>query len=377
MNELEFGERLKQLRKAKHLTQQELADRLGVSNKSVSRWESGSYPDIAMLGKLAKELGVTVDDLLGEAPPLRELNRSDWQNLLSFAFAIGGGVVFYLLDLFMPTALCYILYICMMAYGVYLQKNYTFHSQWFHMANLIMNLFVNFRIMYLLMVRLPGFYIDFSDVEDYGYFLRSLALGVRYDESSFYAFTASHGSYLLLLAAVALLTGGTQYLVLRYLSNEDAFHPAIGLRHCSVTRALPALCPLLLAGYFLLFRPDPAILPIWAYAHQEGIFYGLCVILAVLVFLWLWLRKERGLLFPVGMMLLFSTRFPSLCSCLRAFSKNSGQIYTDNVQDLNPDIYCRFDDFSWLLGCTAVLLVLLYLLCCCISLRREDGGRRS
>ena len=93
MNELEFGERLKQLRKAKHLTQQELADRLGVSNKSVSRWESGSYPDIAMLGKLAKELGVTVDDLLGEAPPLRELNRSDWQNLLSFAFAIGGGVL--------------------------------------------------------------------------------------------------------------------------------------------------------------------------------------------------------------------------------------------------------------------------------------------
>ena len=47
MTELEFGERLKQYRKARGLTQQELADLLGVSNKSVSRWESGSYPDVA------------------------------------------------------------------------------------------------------------------------------------------------------------------------------------------------------------------------------------------------------------------------------------------------------------------------------------------
>ena len=50
MTELEFGERLKQYRKARGLTQQELADLLGVSNKSVSRWEGGSYPDVATLG---------------------------------------------------------------------------------------------------------------------------------------------------------------------------------------------------------------------------------------------------------------------------------------------------------------------------------------
>lgn len=41
MAELEFSERLKRLRKARGMTQQELADQLGVSNKSVSRWESG------------------------------------------------------------------------------------------------------------------------------------------------------------------------------------------------------------------------------------------------------------------------------------------------------------------------------------------------
>ena len=41
MTEMEFAERLKRYRKAQNFTQQELADLLGVSNKSVSRWESG------------------------------------------------------------------------------------------------------------------------------------------------------------------------------------------------------------------------------------------------------------------------------------------------------------------------------------------------
>ena len=54
MTELEFGARLKQLRQEKHLTQQELADQLGVSNKSVSRWESG--------GHLSAELFPVQDD---------------------------------------------------------------------------------------------------------------------------------------------------------------------------------------------------------------------------------------------------------------------------------------------------------------------------
>ena len=47
MNEQNFSERLKTFRKQKGLTQQQLADLLNVSNKSVSRWESmGGYPDI-------------------------------------------------------------------------------------------------------------------------------------------------------------------------------------------------------------------------------------------------------------------------------------------------------------------------------------------
>lgn len=90
MDELEFAQRLKRYRRERGLTQQELAERIGVSNKSVSRWESGSYPDVPTLVSLARALDVTVDALLDPGAPVPTLQKSDWQNLLSFAFTIGG-----------------------------------------------------------------------------------------------------------------------------------------------------------------------------------------------------------------------------------------------------------------------------------------------
>ena len=78
--EQDFSERLKKYRREKNLTQQELADLLQVSNKTVSRWESGGgYPDVPMLVPLARALGVSVDDLLDGKKPVRTLTRADWQ----------------------------------------------------------------------------------------------------------------------------------------------------------------------------------------------------------------------------------------------------------------------------------------------------------
>lgn len=60
-----FGIFLAQLRKQKDLTQKELAQRLFVSDKAVSKWERGlSMPDIALLSPLADLLGVTITELL-------------------------------------------------------------------------------------------------------------------------------------------------------------------------------------------------------------------------------------------------------------------------------------------------------------------------
>lgn len=60
-----FGRFLSELRKRKGFTQQELADKLFVSNKAVSKWERGqSLPDISLLTPLAQLLDVSVAELL-------------------------------------------------------------------------------------------------------------------------------------------------------------------------------------------------------------------------------------------------------------------------------------------------------------------------
>ncbi len=63
---LHFSETLKALRKEKNLTQENLANFLGVSFQAVSKWERNeSYPDITMLPSIASLFGVSVDKLLG------------------------------------------------------------------------------------------------------------------------------------------------------------------------------------------------------------------------------------------------------------------------------------------------------------------------
>ena len=59
------GAYLAALRKARGMTQQEAADQMGVSNKTVSKWENGAgLPDITVLPALAELYGVTADDIL-------------------------------------------------------------------------------------------------------------------------------------------------------------------------------------------------------------------------------------------------------------------------------------------------------------------------
>lgn len=61
----EFGNLIVSLRKKHNMTQKELAEKLNVSDKAISRWETGkNYPDIVTLQKLSKIFDTTIDDLL-------------------------------------------------------------------------------------------------------------------------------------------------------------------------------------------------------------------------------------------------------------------------------------------------------------------------
>ena len=65
MDAKKTGAYLAALRKARGMTQQEAAEQLGVSNKTVSKWENGAgLPDITVLPALAELYGVTADDIL-------------------------------------------------------------------------------------------------------------------------------------------------------------------------------------------------------------------------------------------------------------------------------------------------------------------------
>ncbi len=65
MNQLVTGKFIALKRKQKNLTQEQLAEKLGVSNKTISKWETGKcMPDYSIVKSLCEELEVTVAELM-------------------------------------------------------------------------------------------------------------------------------------------------------------------------------------------------------------------------------------------------------------------------------------------------------------------------
>lgn len=65
MDTEQFGRFIAGQRKAKGYTQKELAEKLGVTDKAISRWENGhGYPDIVLLEPLAEELEISIVELM-------------------------------------------------------------------------------------------------------------------------------------------------------------------------------------------------------------------------------------------------------------------------------------------------------------------------
>lgn len=88
-----FGQFVSQLRKEQGLTQRELAERLSVSDKAVSKWERGlSLPDISLLLPLAGILGVSAPELLkGERlPESSTFSKEDVENMMRETLRLSG-----------------------------------------------------------------------------------------------------------------------------------------------------------------------------------------------------------------------------------------------------------------------------------------------
>ena len=78
MKKQTFGMMISSLRKEKGMTQLELAERMGVTDKAVSKWERDlSFPDINSIPKLAEIFEVTVDDLMQIKTETKENNSKN------------------------------------------------------------------------------------------------------------------------------------------------------------------------------------------------------------------------------------------------------------------------------------------------------------
>lgn len=85
MNQEKIGKFIAEYRKGKNMTQQELAEKLGVSDRTIGNWENGrNMPDLSLFKPLCKELGITLNDLMsGEKVKEKEYQEKLEENIIN------------------------------------------------------------------------------------------------------------------------------------------------------------------------------------------------------------------------------------------------------------------------------------------------------
>ena len=82
MDQKKVGSFLRELRKEKQLTQEQLAERFGVTSRSVSRWETGSnMPDLSILVELADFYDVDIRDIIDGERKGEDMNKEEKERL--------------------------------------------------------------------------------------------------------------------------------------------------------------------------------------------------------------------------------------------------------------------------------------------------------
>ena len=87
MNQIKIGEFISSQRKKNNLTQAALAEKLGITDRAVSKWERGKgLPDVSLMLDLCEIFGITVNELLcGEMISMENINQKNEQLLLNMA----------------------------------------------------------------------------------------------------------------------------------------------------------------------------------------------------------------------------------------------------------------------------------------------------
>ena len=85
MNQEKIGKFIAKCRKTKNMTQQELAEKLGVSDRTVGNWENGrNMPDLSLFKPLCSELNISLNDLMsGEKVKEREYQEKSEENIIN------------------------------------------------------------------------------------------------------------------------------------------------------------------------------------------------------------------------------------------------------------------------------------------------------
>lgn len=87
MDQEKIGKFIANLRKEKNITQQELADKLNVTDRAISNWENGRrLPDYSLLKDLGKELNISINELLsGERLSENKLKQKADENIIKYS----------------------------------------------------------------------------------------------------------------------------------------------------------------------------------------------------------------------------------------------------------------------------------------------------
>lgn len=84
MNQIAIGKFITKKRKEQNLTQEQLANRLGVSNKTVSKWETGKcMPDYSVIELLCKELNTTLAELMNGEEDEKSIHTYDNEQIVA------------------------------------------------------------------------------------------------------------------------------------------------------------------------------------------------------------------------------------------------------------------------------------------------------